>query len=76
MYTYCYLYIIIEIVLILLDFTPFPNKKPKTKNQKTKLVYRRFLQYVANARGSWFLVKDVTTQRTHPWPNLSIALGK
>jgi hypothetical protein len=37
---------IIEIVRVFLDFTT-----------TTKLVYRDFSEYVANARGTWFLIK-------------------
>ena len=38
---------IIDTVYVLFDYIP----------PKKKLVYRRFLEYVANACGSWFLMK-------------------
>ena len=48
-YTYCHLYFIIEFVCVLLDFTK-------------KIIHREFLLYVANARGSWFLMKGAPPQ--------------
>ena len=50
---------IIEIVHILLDFTP--------KEEDEELVYRGFLEYVVNARGSQFLMKGAP-----PWPQPSL----
>ena len=44
---------IIEIICVLLAFTE-KRKKKKKKKKKKNLVYMGFLEYVANAHGSWF----------------------
>ena len=47
MYAYChFVFFIVEIVHALLYFA------------KRNLVYRGLLEYVVNARGSWFIMKD------------------
>ena len=50
----------VEIVCVLLDFT-------QKKTNKSQLAYRRFLEHVANARGSWFLIRGapLMVERSH-----------
>ena len=54
MYAYChFVFFIIENVHALLYFA------------KRNLVYRGLLEYVVNARGSWFIMKDAPPPQVH-----------